>query len=359
MLRSAFNKITVYLRLLCILLQGLPFVLRADEAMPEYGEELGAVESVVPDGGTPYEEPAPGPPLNAYEIYETNALDRAHHWLSDRVANTFDAFDRFVGKEDENCHGERCEAIVKLSQKVEISEGGTIKFRPNISLSLRLPRLQNRVRVVFDQFVDNDRALPTLGEDDDERQFAGVKVALTEEGRKWQVDLDSGIKINHGLVPFVALEVYRDIELGAWTLRFKEAAAWFRDDGCKLYSQVKWIRPLYEDWYFDSSTRLTWEEDESGITLAQSFLNFRHDITDKSYLGIGCGAVMVNRPATVMDKYRAAIVYERRIFRPWMAIEINPVAEFPREREYAFTPSITLKFSMYFGRINGIRPYNY
>jgi len=345
-----------------LLLIGVP-LLHADEPEADGVDILGTTESTSPDDGTAYEIPMPeqeicGPWL-PYEIYQTNALDRAQHWLSDRVANGFDAFDRFVGTKDQVCEDQRCEAVVKLSQKVEFSEGGEIKFRPNISLHLVLPRLQNRVKVIFAQFVDNEKALPPLGDDADERQFAGVKIALTEEGRRWQLDLDGGVKFNHGLVPFVALEAYRNIELGKWTLRFKEAAFWFRDDGFKLSSKIKWIRPIYKKWYFDSSTRLTWREDENGIAVAQSFLNFRHNISDKSYLGIGVGAVAENSPATVMDKYRAAIVYERRILRPWLAVEINPVAEFPRDRDYAFTPSITLKFSMYFGRVNGIRPYNY
>jgi hypothetical protein len=40
-------------------------------------------------------------------------------------------------------------------------------------------------------------------------------------------------------------------------------------------------------------------------------------------------------------------------------LEINPAIEFPRDRDYSFTPSLTFKFSLLFGRVNGNRPYFY
>ena len=274
-------------------------------------------------------------------------MDRVHGAVSWGLVETVDTFDGFFG--DERVAEENNQTLLKLSLPYTIKESDESEFKPSINARVALPRLQNRLHVILDEFTqDEDRDNDPGDDDEHQRVSLGLRY-LAKERYKIRVNYDAGLRFNSGLDPFVRARASRAFSLQKWVPRVTEDLLWTEKESLTSTSTINFDRPIATGWLFRAQSRVVWEEQEYGVRPSETLSLFWRPSEIRA-ASVSAGVNGLTHPATVVDKYRAAVTYRQRVFRKWMYVEVTPEAQFPRERDFKFTPMLTLKLEMFFGR---------
>jgi hypothetical protein len=132
-----------------------------------------------------------------------------------------------------------------------------------------------------------------------------------------------------------------------WELRLSQSVAWFTDDGVTETSELRWNRLLWTDWLFRSISRVTWEENNNGVTPAQSFRLFRKLTAHRGYL-LEASGYWPETPHAHKARYTTEFTYRQLLYSRWFFLEISPGLEFPQKRDYECTPYISVKLEIIF-----------
>jgi hypothetical protein len=110
---------------------------------------------------------------------------------------------------------------------------------------------------------------------------------------------------------------------------------------------MRWCRPLWADWLFRSSSRVTWEENINGMSPTQSFSLFR-ELSKRRAYRLAVAGVWPETPHSHEAVYSAEFTYRQLIHSRWLFVEVTPGIEYPQEHGYRFTLYINVKFEIVF-----------
>ena len=308
-----------------------------------------AATNMVPDERAAWEK-KPKTVLEHAATHSLRTMDKVHSALSWGLVESVDTFDGFFG--DDRVSEENNETLLRVSLPYTIKESDESEFKPKVNARVALPQLQNRLHVILDEFTqdddrDDDRHDDPGDDEDHQRVSLGLRY-LAKERYRTRINYDAGVRFNSGLDPFVRARATRAFALKKWVPRLTEDLLWTEKESLTSTSTLNFDRPVVTTVMFRASSRMIWEEDDYGVKPSQNLMLFWRP-SDVRAGSLNLGVSGLTHPATVVDKYRAAVTYRQRVFRKWIYAEITPAAEFPRERDFNFTPMLTLKLEMIFG----------
>lgn len=308
-----------------------------------------ATTNAVPDERAAWEK-KPKTVLEHVATHGLRAMDRVHGAVSWGLVETVDTFDGFFG--DDRVPEENNETLLRVSLPYTIKESDESEFKPTVNARVALPRLQNRLHLILDEVTEEDdddgrRRRQDDDEEDRQRFSLGLRY-LAKERYRIRINYDAGVRLNSGLDPFVRARASRAFSLKKWVPRVTEDLLWTEKESLTSTSTLNFDRPVVTTVMFRASSRMIWEEDDYGVKPSQNLILFWRP-SDVRAGSLNLGVSGLTHPATVVDKYRAAVTYRQRIFRDWIFVELTPEAQFPRDRDFSFTPMLTLKLEMIFG----------
>lgn len=309
-----------------------------------------AATNAVPDERASWEK-KPKTVLEHAATRGLRTMDRVHGTLSRRLVATVDTFDGFFG--DDRVSEENNETLLRVSLPYTFKESDESEFKPTVNARVALPQLENRLHVILDELTeeDDDDDGGRRRDDDDEEDHQRVSLGLrylAKERYQIRIHYDAGVRFNSGLDPFVRARATRAFALKKWVPRITEDLLWTEKESLTSTSTLNFDRPVVTTVMFRASSKLIWEEEEYGVKPSQNLILFWRP-SDVRAGSLNLGVSGRTHPATVVEKYRAAVTYRQRVFRKWIYVEVTPAAEFPRERDFNFTPMLTLKLEMIFG----------
>ena len=276
-----------------------------------------------------------------------NFMDRAHLAVSKKVIGLANRFDLFFG--DEFIEDEVGPTFVKLSSSVKVAEQLDLDTKFRASVRIPLPRLRHRMQLLIESMDNEDESVINDDSVEDRDLFTGLRYIFREDARI-RLQTDGGIKFRPSPEPFARLRARKTIDLDPWAIRFTETLFWFSDKGFGETSRLDLDRKLSENALFRSTSSATWSEDSKGVDMFQSLSLFK-SLNGHRALGFELSADGHTSPSTVVEKYSARVRIRRNIHDGWMFLEISPEAEFPRDRDYKFSPLMTFKLEVLFGDI--------
>jgi len=278
-------------------------------------------------------------------------LDQAHEnatqWLMEKALWLDSFFD------DENYSSEANKSRIKASLKLGYSKKDDFEAKPRLNIRLRLPKLENRLNLVFSgsdesEFDAEETTLTDLNlhEDSDNNEFTAGLQYFLREATSENISLNTGLSWNY---VYAGLRYRRSWDFGEWRSRFINNIRWYTDDGWEDDVSLQFDRFLFsEDWLFRTELAGEWLEEENGFPHALSF-NLYQLLSKKRAMQYQIIFSFDTSPDYTMTDTQLRVKYRQRFYRDWLNLEIEPFVTFPEEDDRETNPGIIFKLEVIFG----------
>ena len=282
-------------------------------------------------------------------------VDTLHDVLSQQVTLTATWLDSFFG--DRDYEAEANETSVRWALRSFSERGEGAEFSSRLRLRLRLPGLENRALFFIGRESDDLDTTDSLSEEVGDR-FSGRNQRTTALGLRYfftdnpqkNVSLNGGVRIrSRSPVGFIRPRLRHFQEFSAFDLRFIQELTWFTDTGLESQTELQLERPVWDRWFFRSSARLDWYEDEDGLFPTLGF-NWRRPIDEQRVVSVSWNNYFRTEPDAELDSSVFGVRYRQRIWRRWLSFEVSPQIAFPEAEDYDATPGVLLKLEAEFRR---------
>ena len=314
------------------------------------GSVHGAEES-----SDPVEQEKKAPPIPAGDTRKW--LDRLsdpaqweiwHKQTSTGIVDSVERVDNFFG--DERLDDDNRRTRLRLGTGLRWHENDGTSILTDVKARLALPRLKNRFQLVIDDTFESEEAGSMQSLSDaasDSEPDTSLRYIIKQDERR-RLTSDAGVRFSSPSQVFGRLRGSIIVPYAAWGLRLTQTVAWFTDDGFIETSEMRWSRPMGNDWLFQTVSRLTWEENINGVKPGQSFSLYKELTTRRAYR-FSIAGVWPEMPHTHEGNYAAEFTYRQLIHSRWLFLEIEPGVEFPQKHDYELTPYINAQFEIVFG----------
>ena len=280
-------------------------------------------------------------------------IDLAHATVSKKILSTTRRFDAFFG--DERIAAEKQNTQIKVTTSVKLAQNQRPEVTFPISTNLALPHLENKVHLVVDTLLKENKAAA-----EDKKKDTDVKVSLRylllKKAREW-VSLDGGARVAQkrialdSLEPFATLRIRSTVDFDPWALQLTQFVNWFKNDGFSANSRLDLERRFSHDTLFRMTSNALWSENEVGTKLTQS-LSLRWQLSHNQALGLELSGEGHTRSPATVDTYTVNLTYRRRIYKNWAFLGIEPGVQFLHADRFRRTPLILLNLEILFGTIS-------
>lgn len=248
----------------------------------------------------------------------SNWVDASHHYAIDQAQALTEWMDSFFG--DPNYDVEVPESLVRLTSINSWKEDEDFKSKLKVRGKLQLPRLSERLNLVFNA-EDSDLLNDDKSDSDDTVGFL-YKVA---EKKRSRIDLTLGINWNE-LRPGVRYRNQGPIS-ERYRYRYTQRVEYENDEGFYSTGQVNLDHALADDKLVRWSNRAIYGEETDGVEW-RSKLSFRHRLTHSiqepqlvaSYFATVKG---VTDPSYTKN-YRLGVLLRRQVYRKFLFVELEP-----------------------------------
>ena len=299
-------------------------------------------------GAAPFSRADPIPQVAQVITNTARVLDNAHDDLNNRMQGVTRSLDSFFKRADAPETVSNTTGRLRLSLLVKDTEG--VAPKAAFSGKVAMPYAEEWLHL----FVDNLKrgALPDATQQilEDRAVQVGARLRLLDQLRS-QLHLEGGLRF-HGIPdPFTQLEFEYERKFAGWIGRFTQDGFYYVKEGAGELSQVDLEHEFRDKSFFRSTTAASFTEDTHGVEFEHSFYYDYPLAGHCHHLIPGAGVFAHKCGPFLMDNYIANLTYRTSFFRPWLVLEITPQIEFPRERDYTFTPSIRVGLEVWFGTL--------
>ncbi|MFQ5543490.1 MAG: hypothetical protein ACE5FY_03955 [Nitrospiria bacterium] len=285
-----------------------------------------------------------------------DAADKTHSFLSRHIVSNSDKLDAFFG--DERMDVETNRTKVRLNLVSLVDDEGKYQFKPNVAVSLILPRTKKRFKLVVedvqDTLSDNDES-GIQGEDRlvesvfDTTLSTALRYIFIDT-KKFNIQFDLGVKARTPIDPFTRLRIRRSYFLKKWESRFIYSLKWPFSKKWEAVTSVAFDRPISEQFLFRFNNVAAWQRIESEVSFSHDFSLF-HKLPDHKALVYFTGMKWVDEPSLHATSYQLGVTYRQRLFRHWCFFQIQPLVTYPKDKNFEFTPTVTFKIEFIFGGV--------
>lgn len=296
---------------------------------------------------------APQPVPLAEKSDSSGSMETSRDYLSGRITSFASYLDRFFG--GDRHYQESNDSVIQLNLTRVNGYGGDNKYDLAARLNLRLPVTEGRLHLLVETDPEkNINAEPTPGSTViKEKVVVPKSVALAARYAKakediWHFNTDLGIKFPIPAKPFVRTRLSYSIPFGnEWRLKAAESVYWFNTLGAGETTQLDLERIISPPLLFRASSNATWLNDNQNFDLRQD-LSLYHTINDRSALLYQASAIGVSNPQLQVTDYVLLVFYRYRIHQQWFFFEISPQMHFPRDRQYQYSPALSMRLEVLF-----------
>ena len=291
-----------------------------------------------------------------------DSMDAPRNYVSGKITSFISDIDRFFG--GDRHYQESNPSVIQLNVTRGDGYGGDGKFDLAARLNLRLPVSEGRLRLLVETDPEkNAAAMPTTIQTAASTPVKGntvlsnkvvvpksVAVAVrlvTAEENVWHFSTDAGIKFPIPVQPFVRTRGSFSAPLGKWRLNTAESVYWFNNLGVGETTQLDMERILSSSLMFRATSNATWLNAKHNFDLRQD-LSVYHTLDDRTSLLYQASVIGVSNPKLQVADYVALMSYRYRLHQEWLFFEVTPQLHFPIEKNYKFSPALSMRLEILF-----------
>ena len=297
----------------------------ADAPVSETAEKLEVVskKSDETEDYTIYHRDNPADPcdrgLDTYD-YETSWYDETQVYVNSRFCEPALWFDNFFASERVFREG-AAGTYIRWRNEFSYDEEDYFKFNSDLSFSVELPGLQDRLRLTFES--DEDETL---------RDVAPGSNQATTNSLGLQLDVAKSIRskfnVSVSFSPRLRLRYrYTYPVFESVTLRLTQEVQ--REKAVNSSRTLLDFEKLFENrLFFRSSTEGKLSEEYDGVDWLQAFVLY-HRVDKKASLSYEASVNGITQPLTLALNYRLGVRFRKNFHRRWLFYEIAPEMTWP------------------------------
>jgi len=286
--------------------------------------------------------------LDTYD-YEKSWYDDTQVYVNSSFCEPALWFDNFFGSKrvfEEGAAG----TYIRWRNDFSYDEEESFNFNTDISFSIELPGLQDRLRLTFESDQDENLRDIAPGNNQGNTSSLGLQLDVTENER-------SKFNITVSFTPRVRLRyrytypVYETV-----TLRLTQELQ--REKAVHSSRTLIDFEKLFQNQlFFRSSSEAKLSEVFDGIDWLQAFVLYQR-VNKKTSLSYEISASGITEPLTLATNYRAGVRFRKNFHRRWLFYEISPELTWPvsldEDRQLVVTNRhsrwlIFFRFEVHFG----------
>jgi len=280
-------------------------------------------------------------------------LDSHQQLISNRLKQYTQGVDNFFT--DSTSVDESTGSYLRITLESLWPEGQGAEFDGRISLKLRLPKTQKKLKLVIASESDEERnALERETGEASSTQTGEERTYVTGiEGaesvfRKWKIRPSIGLRIRSPLVLYFKLRANRDISFENWNVAFNETLYWFDDaTGFGSDTTMRWDRAISDAFLFRSNSFLRYTDEFDYYEMSQTF-SLIHTLSHKRAITYKIGAFGKNEPTTHATTYLVNALYRNNIHKDYLFLDIQPQLLFERENEFRGRTEILVRLQLFY-----------
>lgn len=279
------------------------------------------------------------PEADVREKEPGNVADRTHDFLERSFYRQVVWFDDFFGRvETEDLRPP--DYRVRWQNAFRVAGNGRSTFRTSVRANLRLPRISERLHLVFSGENEQETA-PGLPEDAGNPGFdrtlrRNARLVNTELRYNFLRDpgltffLGAGVRLRIPPEAFVRARFLYEHRLGNLALlRFGETPFWKDRDGIGETTEVSLERQIGPKMLLLWGNSGTISQRSRGLEWGSELSLLRQLAPDRAVTLAG-GAFGTTRPSAVVETWRVYARYRSTILREWLFYELEPEVFWPR-----------------------------
>jgi hypothetical protein len=257
--------------------------------------------------------------LDTYD-YEKSWYDDTQVYVNSSFCEPALWFDNFFGSKrvfEEGAAG----TYIRWRNDFSYDEEESFNFNTDISFSVELPGLQDRLRLTFESDQDENLRDIAPGNNQENTNSLGLQLDVTENVR-------SKFNITVSFTPRVRLRyrytypVYETV-----TLRLTQELQ--REEAVHSARTLIDFEKLFKNQlFFRSSSEATMSEEFDGVDWLQAFVLYQR-VNKKTSLSYEISASGITEPLTLATNYRAGVRFRKNFHRRWLFYEISPELTWP------------------------------
>lgn len=298
---------------------------KTSNAVPESGEETPDLETTIEEAIEEYEiykKLNPENPcdrgLDTYN-YEKSWYDETQVYVNSAFCEPALWFDNFFGSDrvfNEGAAG----TYIRWRNDFTYDEEDYFDFKTNLSFSIELPGLENRLRLTFES--DEDEALRDIAPGQESTtNTLGLQLDVKENDRSKfnvSISLSPRIRFRYRYTYPVAKSI---------TLRLTQEVQ--REKAVHSARTLFDFEKLFKNQlFFRSSSEGKLSEEFDGVDWLQAFVLYQR-INKKTSLSYETSANGITEPMTLATNYRVGIRFRKNFHRKWLFYEIAPEVTWP------------------------------
>jgi len=295
---------------------------------------------------------------------EPGLLNQSGDWLesqrdelSELFSDSAESIDRYVAGEEYN------EAVVnksyfRLQLRQPIDKSGFLDPEVKLRIKLDLPEASRRFKLLFDSSPDDFDSLGDKRRDSVSGAPPGGLldeavggVSIEQQRRIWQSRWDVGVRFDIPLNPFIRLRMWREWQWDVWHGGTTHTVSYFQEDGAKYEGGMEWLRPLAENFYFQSGTGAQYLDSDYSWELYQS-VSVHQRLARHTSVEYQLGTTAISRPSLKIASYWLRTPWRHLLYKDWLFLNITPELLFDREDDFDVSPSLLVELEV-FGHRNG------
>ncbi|MBK26241.1 MAG: hypothetical protein CME70_19740 [Halobacteriovorax sp.] len=285
----------------------------------------------------------------------TELIDNVHGKLSTGVLRLSNRIDRFFGSKraEDQANGSQ----IKLAYITSISKDGDIEHEGLIKFRLKLPYLENLLKLSFSKEPAKGQSKKEEKPSEAGTEGKDIKApktqnkltkAILSEPSKWSLNFNTGVKVEIPPQFFANLRLRRSVYFGKWEFRFSQEFFWFSRDGFGETSTIDFDRPISSTVLFRLRNSATWM-DETDEFQTEHGPSIFWQISKRRAVSFNARATGRSRPDLYIDKYSTNISYRQLLHNRWFYLETGPSLEFPKSNNWKGVFSYYIKFEALIG----------
>jgi hypothetical protein len=279
-------------------------------------------------------------------LQEAEAL--RNEWSSNLV-NSVEWFDRFFS--DERIQEERNHTRVRVGLGFKTSTADPLSAVTEFSARIDLPRLEQRLQLVFDDMLETEEFLNLKGvreAAEDSMPQAGA-LYVFQPNEKFRLSAGAGLRVANPVQLYGKLRgsVALPLERSEWYLA--QQVQYYTHDRLGTTTEARWDRPLRYGWLFRATSRLDWRSSDAGFTPSQGLALLRQ-IGERRAYRVDVTGTWPEAPNVTESSYALAGAYRQLIYRDWLFLEVSPSVTFPEIGGYDPIPALKAKLDVVFCR---------
>jgi len=302
-----------------------PEQVKSDAVQPEPGAEAPDLETTIEEAMEEYEiykKQNPEDPcdrrFDTYN-YETSWYDETQAYVNSGFCEPALWFDNFFGSDrvfNEGVAG----TYIRWRNDFSYDEEEYFKFKSNLSFSVELPGLEQRLRLTFESGDDEDLRDIAPGQESTNNTL-GLQLDVKQNER-------SKFNVSISLSPRVRLRYrYTYPVFEDFLIRFTQEVQ--NEEGVNsARTRIDFEKAFVPKRLFRATTEGVVAEDFPGLDWSQAFALF-HRLSKKSSVSYEIGTNGITRPDNRIINTRVGIRYRRNIHRDWLFFELTPDITWP------------------------------